>query len=344
MSVASNLTAFSIVCCTRGRPADLCRLVASVIGARGLLPEIDLQLLIVDDGRLSEAVQRSLAEQAAGAGISWAYHNKRERSGLLRSRIEALTLAEHDWLLFVDDDVEVEPDYLRRLASIIRQNPDLAGVGGVDICAPAWPIRKIVGLCALGLEPFALGQLSWGGFPAGMGRLRGARRPFTSRRLYGCNMAFRKTALAGLRMLPGFEGYSLHEDAYLSFEAARHGRLLIDPGLRVRHHHSAASRDGRMAVGRMSVVNHHALMKLYGMGGWRQIGSLASVVGLIAVWASRGIRGAHAATAADFDVARGQIAGLKSLLTGQAGDGYANAGSQKAVAQQGMRSSPKTHR
>lgn len=316
----SGLRAISIVCCTRDRPSELRRLVDSLIRARAALNGIDFELLVVDDGMLPDQLVRSLAEQVARAGIHWVYHNKRERPGLLRSRIESVALATYDWVLFFDDDVDVEPTYLFRFVEAIERNPDLAGLGGVDVLAPPPPTGRVLGRIACGLEPLRLGRLSFGGFPAVMGRARGAQQPFASRRLYGCNMAFRKTALQGLDILPGFEGYSLYEDAYLSFEACRAGPLLIDPSLKVRHHRSQLSRDSGLDVGRMSILNHRRLLQLYGAGGWRQAGALVSILCLIALSTANGFRRWLTSQRADFDFARGQFSALGTLLTADSVD------------------------
>jgi len=315
LAAASSLTALSIACCTRDRPAELLRLVNSLIHARAALSGVDVELLIIDDGVLQDRVQRLIAEQTGSAGIKLVYHNKRERPGLLRSRTEALALAAADWMVFIDDDVELEPNYLSRLVAVIEQNPTLAGLGGVDVLAPNPSILGFLGRAVLGLESLRLGRLSWGGFPATMSRVRRARRPFASQRLYGCNMAFRKTALQDLRVLPGFEGYSLYEDAYLSFTAGGNRPLLIDPNLKVRHHHSPASRDGDYEIGRMSVLNHSQLIRLYGR--WGKTSYLMSVVSLIAWWAVHRLRRAFAAKRGDVDFSRGQLSALAVLLSGR---------------------------
>jgi glycosyltransferase involved in cell wall biosynthesis len=312
-----TLKAISIACCTRDRPSELCRLIDSVLHACAQLSGLDFELLVVDDGALPSGLLRSLAERAHGAGIRWIYHNKRQRQGLLRSRIEAVALATHDWILFFDDDVEVEPTYLSRLFDTIEHNPGLAGLGGVDVLAPSPPAWKVFGEIAVGLEPLRVGHLSRGGFPAEMGRARMALQPFASRRVYGCNMAFWKTALRGLRMLHGFEGYSLYEDAYLSFEACRTGLLLVDPSLKVRHHRAPSSRDSSYAVGRMSILNHYQLLRLYGANEWRHIGVGLSVLCWIAWSIAKSFRRSLRVNDTNFDFVRGQFSALKTLLTGR---------------------------
>jgi hypothetical protein len=134
-------------------------------------------------------------------------------------------------------------------------------------------------------------------------------------------MGFRRSSLLGLRMLPGFEGYSLHEDVYLSLEAGRTGPVLIDPKLRIRHHHSPVSRDSRFEVGRMNVLNHFQLLRLYGAGRWRCVLAYLSFLCLIARSTARNLRRGPAANTADFDFARGQLSALNTLLMGRSARG-----------------------
>jgi glycosyltransferase involved in cell wall biosynthesis len=309
-----GIQSLSIVCCTRARPVELARLVRSILAARRAEPPIPLELLIIDDGNLSDQTRQTLAGQVRNADIDWVYVNKSARAGLLRSRIEAVGLARHDWMLFFDDDVEIERDYLTRFCRLAGQRPDVAGLGGIDLLAPALGHVRLLWRMAAGFEPLRLGRLSFSGFPAHMDRARAANRPFLSRRVYGCNMGFRRSALAGLRPLPGFEGYSLYEDAYLSFEAARHGSLLIDPGLRVRHHHSPSARDSSRDVGRMSVLNHLQLMRLFGGSRWRAFAVAYSVMSLAGWLTLTGFRRRSQRPGRDLAFVRGQLSGLGGLI------------------------------
>jgi GT2 family glycosyltransferase len=309
-----ELAGVSLVCCTRERPGELARLIRSLVLSRERIPGVDVELLIVDDGALSDDLIASLTEQTRAANIVWAYHNKQEQPGLLRSRIATVALARHDWILFLDDDVEVEPDYLARFVDVIGQNPELAGLGGVDLLTPPLSCWRLLGRLAAGLEPLRAGRLSASGFPAHIDRARTASKPFASLRIYGCNMGFRKTALQSLHPLAGFDGYSLYEDAYLSFEASRSGLLLIDPALKVRHHHSPSARDSSREVGRMSVLNHRQLMRLYGASRWRHASMLVSIL-LLAGWSSAtGLSRGGAAKGRDMAFARGQLSALGILL------------------------------
>ncbi len=307
-----GISSLSIVCCTRDRPEELARLIDLLCRVRR--PSGAFELLVIDDGNLPANTQAMLAAKVRESGIDWVYVNKSQRAGLLRSRILAADLARHDWLLFFDDDVEIEPDYIERFCRVAGEVPNLAGLGGVDLLSAPLPAWRLFWRIAAGFEPIRLGQLSFSGFPTHMDRARAVNRPFLSRRVYGCNMGFRRTALAGLRELPGFDGYSLYEDAYLSFEAARHGVLLIDGGLKVRHHHSPSARDSSREVGRMSVLNHLLLMRLYGGSRWRVLGVLYSTITLAGWSMLTGFRRRSALKGRDFGFVRGQISALGLLV------------------------------
>ena len=289
--------------------------MASVIQARKCAWHFCLDFLVVDDGALADDLCPKLAARLEAAQITWHYSNKRDRAGLLQSRIEAVKLARHDWLLFVDDDVEIAPDYLVRLRDVVGAHPDLSGVGGVDILSRQRGFWTLAGCLLLGLEPFRPGRHSFAGFPCNMSRIRNAKRAFSTQRLYGCNMAFRRSALANLCMLPGFNGYSLGEDAYLSFVALESGRLLIEPALLVKHHHAPAARDSAFEIGRMSVLNHWTLLCLYSRPGWRLPRLALSLPALLTMSAARAFGwGRSGASSPGLAFARGQLSALGSLL------------------------------
>lgn len=311
------LAALTIACCTRNRPLEVERLVASVIVARAQVPDVNLEFMVIDDGELAGDLRSVLAGRLEIAAISWRYFNKRECPGLLQSRIRAVALAAHEWILFVDDDVEIAPTYLAELSSNIAAGPQLSGVGGVDELSAKRSMWRLFLCMLLGLEPVRLGRLSFSGFPSSIGRLGKAKHAFLSERVYGCNMAFRRKALAELGILPGFEGYSLGEDAYLSFVALGSGPLLIDPRLTVRHHHSPAARDGSFDVGRMSICNHNLLMHLFGRPQWRMAGLLISFPALIVLSIARALPSyVRNGERSGLDFARGQLSAMGSLLRG----------------------------
>lgn len=123
---------FSVVIPTKNRPADLAATLNSLFRQR-LLPT---EILVIDQSP-GDASERQAAIQYAGApaGVQ-----KRTRlryirdpgiSGLAAARNRALRLARGSFLLFLDDDVELEAGFLEQLKRVYRRHPEATGISGV---------------------------------------------------------------------------------------------------------------------------------------------------------------------------------------------------------------------
>lgn len=265
----------TLAVCTRNRHDDLQRCAASV--ARQT-PDFPVQVMIVDDGDMPDSVLDKIGRTLDPGGFTLTYYRK-QNAGLLQSRIESVAQAAHDVILFLDDDVELEADYLSRLADLYAQHPGASGIGGIDPSIRGnW---KWNGFARLFLyDSGKPGRLSPSGYGGSMTRWSGMREPFPTEYLLGCNMSFRKKALQGLRPVEWLTGYSMGEDLYLSHWAGRTGKLWIDPGLRVRHYQSPVSRDKEEQVAYTEVVNHYRLLQLKRAGKWRYAAHLWTSAGL----------------------------------------------------------------
>jgi glycosyltransferase involved in cell wall biosynthesis len=127
--------------CTRDRPAELRRAAESLLACAPEARGVAVELLVIDDGHLEPDLLSELANSANREGWTLGYRNKRDRAGLIRSRVETVSLAKHDVILFLDDDIELERGYLEALLATYRDSPDLAGLGGVDLLSrpgPGW--------------------------------------------------------------------------------------------------------------------------------------------------------------------------------------------------------------
>jgi len=127
------MNGLSIVICTRNRPIELDRCISSIIDAEHLQVYQYIELLIIDDGSLSpkflERIERSLVNQ----GIKFRYIQKSENHGLFYSRIVGIKNSLGEIVLFLDDDVEIDRDYIIRLHEIYNKHPEIGGSGGIDI-------------------------------------------------------------------------------------------------------------------------------------------------------------------------------------------------------------------
>ena len=99
----------SVIICTRGRPELLSDSVESILSGERLPTEI----VVVDQ---SDERHPSLEQRQMPAGCVLRYFHVKSR-GLSRARNQAFRIAQHDILVWTDDDVRVTPTWLTVLVS-----------------------------------------------------------------------------------------------------------------------------------------------------------------------------------------------------------------------------------
>ena len=115
----ARLEPVSIVIPTRDRPQDLADAVRSILAGERLPAEI----VVADQSRGPRA------ELPAGEDVD-VVHLRLDSVGVSRARNEAIAAARHEVLVFTDDDVVVEPDWLGRLVDTLRAAPERTAVTG----------------------------------------------------------------------------------------------------------------------------------------------------------------------------------------------------------------------
>lgn len=217
----------SLIVCTRNRLASLERTVESIGRAR-IPPGMTAELLVVDNGSTDGTVDWLRGRPADGFPMRVA---EESRPGLSRARNRALGLARGRVLLWTDDDVVVEPDWLQRMTEPILAGRADAVVGNIVI-----PER----LRALALgTPFET-RMEW------MTAHDWTDRP-APESLIGANMAF---AARVLRDVPDFdERLGAGPDSLGYYEESLFSWRLLEAGYRlgavpdaVVHHHFDESR------------------------------------------------------------------------------------------------------
>ena len=225
----------ALVICTRNRIDDIKRCFAS-LEAASYLPG---RILVVDssDGRETE-------EYCAESELPITYI--RAPRGLSIQRNVALAEVDEEIVHFIDDDVEVEPDYFREILQVFRDSSDVSGVGGAmaglgfgGAAAPVGGHRP--GLFArLTLQSSVhRGRVLRSGCNTGCYDSPSALNVDW---LPGCSMSFRMSAISGLKFAEDRTGPNPGEDVDFGLKALDRGRLVYTPRARLVHHVSSSNR------------------------------------------------------------------------------------------------------
>jgi glycosyltransferase involved in cell wall biosynthesis len=117
----------SVIVPTNGR-AEYLRVALESLGSQDLGGE-RYEVLVVDDGPSPET-RAVAAEAAARARARIAYVERDGVPGLNSARNTGIEAADSDFIVFVDDDVEAPPGWLRELVEGRRRNPGAEAFGG----------------------------------------------------------------------------------------------------------------------------------------------------------------------------------------------------------------------
>lgn len=233
----------TLAVCTRGRPAEVARLLASLGGLDAPADEaLDLTLLVVDNAPPDNATREAVAAFAAASprvagrplGVRYVVE---PLPGLDFARNRALRETPGGLIAFLDDDVVVDPSWLAGLAEAHAENPDAGAFTGLVL-----PL-------ALDTEAQVIFERR-GGFRKGFAKRRHPAE-IPGDPTYPCgagvfgtgaNMAFRADLL---RELGGFDealdmGAALPGggDVDMFYRVVRSGRSLVyEPAFAVRHEH-----------------------------------------------------------------------------------------------------------
>jgi len=206
----------SICIASKNRESDLLRCLTSIAAQR---PQ-PLEIIVLDQSAIPYSLPQSPQLR---------YLHDESLTGLTAARNRGWSLATGELVVFFDDDVEVLPGCLEALAESYRAHPEAVGFQ----CA----IEGLVSRLSLGKM---YGRVFHRGFFDSDGLL--VDHPMNLKRLFGCAMAFRSSALQGERFDENLVGYAYGEDWEFSLRARRRGRLVLVKDARVIHHTSPVNR------------------------------------------------------------------------------------------------------
>ncbi len=242
----------SYIICTRNRPDDLRRCVAS-LAQQAIVPE---ELIIVDasDEARAPLVERAVREVA---GDRLPLRLLFAAPGLPSQRNIGAEAAQGDIVCFLDDDVILDAEYHREVMRPFS-DPRWENVGGVQGTITN---RRPT---AIWVVPFRLLFLMPVDLADGRGRLlpSGNAVYLTAPRdirevdiLSGC-ACYRREIVLALRFDEALSGYAFKEDVDFSWRVSRRYRLLQTPRARFEHHPSQIARDQSRRRTEMRLVNN----------------------------------------------------------------------------------------
>jgi len=232
--------ALSVAIPTYRREGYLIQTLASLAACDPLPGEV----LVVDQTQAHEAETTLALESAVAAGfVRWLRHQPPSATA---SRNRALREAQGEVLLFLDDDVSVDPGLIEAHWRRYQEDPWLAGVAG-RVVEPDFPSAPLPYHFRISLS----GRVRHNYEFEALCETRGGA---------GCNVSLRRNV--GLSV-GGFDerfvGSANNEDADFIARLAERGRFLYDPAASLVHH-AARRGGGRSKEGdaeRMRVYFHN---------------------------------------------------------------------------------------
>jgi O-antigen biosynthesis protein len=219
----------TVAVCTRDRPDDL----ATCLDSLAQVEYDDLEILVVDNAPSSEA-SRLLVERRAGR----VRYVREPRPGLDWARNRAIAEARGDVIAFTDDDVAVDPGWIRALVAAFGSDETVAAVTGLVLPAELETEAQVI---FERYRSFGRGFVPRRIAAAGGGSValrHGAAGDYGT----GANMAFRRSLF---ERLGGFDpalgaGTPTRggDDLEMFFRVLKEGLVLVyEPRAIVRHRH-----------------------------------------------------------------------------------------------------------
>jgi GT2 family glycosyltransferase len=190
--------------------------------------------------------------------VSPAVRYIRTPPSLTRQRNIGIDDSSGDVVVFMDDDVAIEPDLFARLDDVYR-DPAVVGATGRVVepeskrrGGPASAIRRL--LPGGGRE----GTFTRYGYPR---YLRDLDRPHDVEFMQGCFMSARRDAAAAVRFDEQLGGYALAEDEDFSYRLSQVGTVRYVPDIVINHRKLGFGSQDQRRFGRLVVANRAYLFR-----------------------------------------------------------------------------------
>ncbi|MBE2318740.1 glycosyltransferase family 2 protein [Solirubrobacter sp. CPCC 204708] len=285
----------SIVIVTKDRPALLADTLASLAGCAPQSAEV----LVVDasDGEATRDVVGAAAAAHPALGLRYL----RSAPGLCRQRNRGLDEAQGEIVVYLDDDVLLEPDALEQLLKPF-EDPGVVGTTGklVEPSSRRFSFKHSRLRCWLP-GAGAQGTMTRSGYP---NRVWSVDEWHTVETMSGCFMAARMDDARATRFderLEAPNGYAFLDDEDFAYRLAQRGRLIYTPEARLVHRATGLRTSRAREFNRRLVIRRHYTLEK----------SFSDRRGAHAHWwLMMAIHVVHRAVNTDWQGARGLLDGL----------------------------------
>jgi GT2 family glycosyltransferase len=219
----------SVIVATKNRATELSTLLMPSLLSQTCRPD---EIIFVDQtpDNSTRKVVEGFEKRIAGEKPHFLYLHETNHTGAASARNSAIDRTKADILIFLDDDVVLEPDFVKELLKVYEQYPAVGGVSGVitNYSPPSLSWRIVRRLFWTGPFHDERQPIYWNA-----DRLRN-HEPFPVRKFGSGVMSIRRSAFAGDRFDERYRGAGA-EDVELSWRLSDRHPLVMTPRARLVH-------------------------------------------------------------------------------------------------------------
>ena len=239
---------FSIVICTLNRPLDLNNCLKSI-----LLQTYPIYEVIIVDASSNKDTRLVINDFTNTTRLTFQYiHSK---PGLTNQRNIGVQSSSGDVIAFLDDDVILEPDYLKVMSSVFSDSKVDGATGHIIHNFKQNKLESFFHKFFFLTDRSKKGYMKRSGF-ASFVDPNSADDIQPTDILSGCNMLFRKYIFDFYLFDEFFDGYSLMEDVEFSYRASKTFNFFFIKKATLSHVLSKNERIDLKKYFEMAVVNH----------------------------------------------------------------------------------------
>jgi glycosyltransferase involved in cell wall biosynthesis len=250
----------SVIICTKNRQDDLVKCIDSL--TIQTYPIFEIILINSGDQKLDNIIYKYKNK------INFKYNLF--KSSLTVARNLGIKESEGDIILFLDDDVILDCEYVYNIVFIFKNYGSTVGAVSGNIVSDKIKSKRFSKSTGYILNKDLLNIVfkmffltAWGngrfqpsGFPT---------HPIWKKKvlfiecIQGANMAFRREVLDKFKFDENLQGYCFMEDCDISYRVAQKYKIIYTPYAKLTHNFSPASRDSERLRMKMFIENHYYL-------------------------------------------------------------------------------------